>query len=200
MGTAGLLRRSLDVLMPAPGSRQVRSEFRSFLQLLTTLNVRSYLEVGAYRGGTFYRVMRALPAGALGVTVDNGRRSASRGRPSPLAEVGARLARQGYAIETIFGDSRDGATIEAARRLGPYDAILIDGDHSYDGVKHDWEAYGPMARRLVAFHDVAEEHVTRSGFRVEVPRLWREIKAAGANTREFVAPGSKMGIGVVVRS
>jgi hypothetical protein len=144
--------------------------------------------------------MRALPRGSFGVTVDNGKRSAGRGRTSPLAEVGARLARQGYRIETVFGDSHDSATIEATRRLGPFDAVLIDGDHSYAGVKRDWENYGPMARRIVAFHDIAEEHVTRSGFRVEVPRLWREIKATGADTREFIAPGSKMGIGVVVRN
>jgi hypothetical protein len=192
MPAATQLYRYLDRLRPAPVSRQVRSEFRALLDLFAAEGVRSYLEVGAYRGGTFFRVMRSLPAGSLGVTV------ASRGRPSPLADVGARLVRLGYRIETIFGDSRSPVTIEATRRLGPFDAILIDGDHSYEGVKRDWENYGPMASRIVAFHDIAEMHTTRNGFQVEVPRLWQELKASGRATREFIAPGSKMGIGAIV--
>ncbi|MEJ0097272.1 MAG: class I SAM-dependent methyltransferase [Bauldia sp.] len=187
------------MLTPPPRSRQVRSEFSGFLQTLAELDVRSYLEVGAYRGGTFFRVMRSLPPGSFGVTVDDDSRSALRGRASPLAEVGARLGRLGYRIETVFGNSHEPATIAAARALGPFDAVLIDADHRYDAVKRDWEDYGPMGRRLVAFHDIAEEHVTRSGRAVEVPRLWREIRASGAVTREFIAPGSKMGIGVVLR-
>jgi len=84
---------------------------------------------------------------------------------------------------------------------GPFDALLIDGDHTYEGVKADWENYGHLAK-LVAFHDIVghdqSERVT--GRRVEVPRLWAEIKAAGAETVEFVAPESSMGIGVAILS
>jgi hypothetical protein len=199
MARSGGLSRLADMLRPAPRSRQVRAEFRAFLGLMTELGIRSYLEVGAYRGGTFYRVMRNLPRDSFGVTVDDDSRNALRGRASPLTDVGARLIRLGYRIETVFGNSHEPATIAAAARLGPYDAVLIDADHRYDAVKQDWKDYGPMGRRLVAFHDIAEEHVTRSGRAVEVPRLWREIKAAGIPTREFIAPGSKMGIGVVLR-
>ena len=37
------------------------------------------------------------------------------------------------------------------------DMLFIDGDHSYDGVKSDWEMYSPLVRKggLVLFHDVA---------------------------------------------
>jgi hypothetical protein len=167
---------------------------------MAELNVRSYLEVGAYRGGTFYRVMRSLPPGAFGITVDDDRRSISRNRRRPLLNVSARLRRLGYRIEAVVGDSHAQTTIDAAWRFGPYDAVLIDADHRYEAARRDWEDYGPMARRLVAFHDIAEDHVTRTGGRVEVARLWREIKATGVEVREFVAPGSKMGIGVILRS
>lgn len=35
------------------------------------------------------------------------------------------------------------------------DFIFIDGDHTYDGVKKDWNAYSPFLRKgsLVVFHD-----------------------------------------------
>ncbi len=50
--------------------------------------------------------------------------------------------------------SEDGKAIkEAADRQ--YDFLLIDGDHSFDGVKRDFETYGPMVRQggLVLFDD-----------------------------------------------
>jgi hypothetical protein len=189
----------LDYITPAPRSRQVASEFDSWLALMRDLDIRSYLEVGAYRGGTFYRVMKSLPAGSFGVTVDDDRRSKSRGAKPPLASVKNRLTRIGYNIEMVVGDSHDPLTVEAARRLGPFDAVLIDADHSYHAAKRDWENYGPMARRMVAFHDIAEDHVTRKGHPVEVARLWREIKEKG-DPREFIASGSKMGIGALIVS
>lgn len=188
-----------DRLTPVPRARQIAAEFRPFLALLQSLGVRSYLEVGAYQGGAFYRAMRHLPVGSLGVTVDNHNRIGRSVHRPTLEIVGERLTRRGYRIEHVFGNSQEIGTIAAVRRLGPFDAVFIDADHSYAGVKRDWEAYGPMGRHLVAFHDVAEEHTTRSGKRVEVPRLWQEIKASGVATREFIAPRSKRGIGVVLR-
>jgi hypothetical protein len=37
------------------------------------------------------------------------------------------------------------------------DMLFIDGDHSYDGVRNDWEMYSPYVRKggLVIFHDIA---------------------------------------------
>ena len=57
------------------------------------------------------------------------------------------------------------------------DYLLIDGDHSYPGVKCDFEMYGTTVRKsgLIAFHDIVwggpPENV--SG----VPRFWRGIKS-----------------------
>jgi hypothetical protein len=198
--TTDFLRRIADRFVPAPRSRQVRSEFTGFLTALAQLHVRSYLEVGAYQGGTFFRVMRSLPRGAFGATVDDDSRSAMRGRAPPLSRVAARLRGLGYRVETVVGNSHDRAVVEATRLLGPFDAVLIDADHRYEAAKQDWLDYGPMATKVVAFHDIAVEHLYRSGRAVEVRRLWREIAATGVPIREFIAPGSKMGIGLVLRS
>lgn len=35
------------------------------------------------------------------------------------------------------------------------DLIIIDGDHSYEGVKADYEWYSTWAQKVIAFHDIA---------------------------------------------
>ncbi|WP_019616970.1 class I SAM-dependent methyltransferase [Psychromonas ossibalaenae] len=39
---------------------------------------------------------------------------------------------------------------------GNIDLLFIDGDHTYDGVKADWDSYSPMLQKgsVVVFHDI----------------------------------------------
>ena len=57
----------------------------------------------------------------------------------------------------IAGNSHDPAVLEQVKNTltGPLDFIFIDGDHSYAGVKRDFEDYSPLVRKggLVGFHD-----------------------------------------------
>jgi hypothetical protein len=100
----------------------------------------------------------------------------------------------------VLGSSQSPEVLGMVDRYGPYDAILIDGDHSYAAVKSDWLMYGSLTP-LTVFHDIAGEGESDKsrGIPVEVPRLWAEIKATGVETREFIAPDSRMGIGVVIK-
>jgi hypothetical protein len=76
MNKPSILRRFADHLWwPPPPSRRVHFEFAGFLAALRKYGVRSYLEVGAYQGGTVFRVMRSLPTGSFGVTVDDDSRN-----------------------------------------------------------------------------------------------------------------------------
>lgn len=178
---------------------QDEAELRSFLDLLTARDVRSYLEIGARHGDTFYEVMRRLPPGSIGVAVDlPGGAWGTESSVAHLKHACNELRSLGYRIHMVLGDSGSERVIERVSQYGPYDAILIDGDHRYEGVKRDWQNYG-RAGALVAFHDIAGEGQVQpsSGLIVEVPRLWRELKE-GQEHVEFIAPGSAMGIGVLL--
>lgn len=75
------------------------------------------------------------------------------------------------------------------------DLLFIDGDHSYAGVRKDFEMYMPLVRSggLVAFHDIAQDMPG-----IEVIKLWKEIKDNYKHA-EFVnrTDNDLMGIGVL---
>lgn len=183
-----------------PGS-QVLWEIQQLAQLLRDHGVRRYLEIGARHGDSFDYLMRHLAPGAHGTAVDlPGGKWGKDGTERHLFKRVTELERDGYRCRVILGDSTAQSTVDLVRRGAPYDAVLIDGDHRYAGVLMDWHNYGPLAR-IVAFHDVVGEG---QGFDhaptgVEVPRLWRELCQQFPGAQQFVAQGSRMGIGVIVR-
>lgn len=173
-------------------------ELRQFIRLLKDAGVRRYCEIGARHGDTFAEIMRALPKGSFGLAVDlpGALWGTEKSRPWLSRNV-ALLATEGYDVQTLFADSHTKEAEDAIYGYGHFDAVLIDGDHTYEGVREDWHRYANLAP-IVAFHDiVGTDQVEKVGGRpVEVPRLWAEIKAGPIRTRELIANGSKMGIGI----
>lgn len=180
---------------------QEEFELRGFIELLQRRGVTRYCEIGARHGDTFHEVAISLPVGSKVVAVDlpGGLWGTQKSRAS-LERAVADLRQRGYEASVLFGDSQTDATRRLIVGRGPFDAILIDGDHTLSGVTRDWQAYGPLAK-TIAFHDIVgtgcAEKVHDSP--VEVPILWDSIRRSGETIVEFVAPESRMGIGVVLR-
>jgi len=181
---------------------QDEAELTGFLRLLQDRGVRNYLEVGARHGDTAHYIGLGLPAGSKIVAVDlPGALWGTDKSRSHLERAVADLKRQGYKASCLFGDSQTEATKRLIVGRGPYDAALLDGDHTYAGVSKDWQLYRNIAP-IIAFHDIVGTGQAEKvhGNPVEVPRLWAEIKDSGLETVEFITPGSLMGIGVVCNS
>lgn len=173
-------------------------ELNAFVEFMREQGVARYGEIGAREGDTFHHVVSTL--GCKGVALDLPGALWGKGKTRVQLEAAvADLERQGRVASCLFGDSRTLATLRLFQGRGPYDAILIDGDHTLEACTADWLNYRSMAR-LVAFHDIVGTGQTErmTGRSVDVPKLWQSIKQQGYNTVEFVAPGSAMGIGCVI--
>lgn len=174
-------------------------ELERLIDILIEKRVASYLEIGARHGDTFYEVVRSLPKGSLCVAVDlpNGPWG-SNWSMDCLIDCVEELQKQGYNAHYVLGDSRSPEVIELVKYQGRFDAVLIDGDHRYDGVNADFSNYGDG--KIVAFHDIAGDGLVCGENPVEVPKYWNEIKDKFKH-EEIINPSDDrpMGIGVIYR-
>lgn len=182
-----------------PKPTQKPEELAWLIDLLRREGVTRYLEIGALYGDTFRQVAEALPTRARCVAVDLPGAPWGRGGSLPrLKRHVAALREAGRDAHLLIGDSGAPNVTRMVARLGPYEAVLIDGDHSLSGCWRDWKTYGAMGR-IVAFHDIAWRRGPKwTGRQIEVPAVWRRLKAEHS-TSEIIAQPGDCGIGVVFR-
>jgi predicted O-methyltransferase YrrM len=181
---------------------QDEQEISAFADIIRRDKVRSFLEIGSKFGGALRIVAAGMPAGSKIVAVDLPR--GTRAWPESEAALNATIAdlqAAGHDAQVIWGDSTNATVIEQVRRLGPYDAIFIDANHTLPFVSKDWENYGPMGR-IVAFHDIAWRRMPewKEGTRIDVPLLWDRIKGGFRHEEiKYCPTGKNNGIGVLWR-
>ncbi len=183
-------------------AHQKYPEILALLRTVQTLRPRFLLEVGNYRGGTLFLFAHVAAPDAQILAVDIQ-------FAGPRRQVYPHFASGRQKISCLQGDSHSQEMRDKVvewlhgNRL---DFLFIDGDHSFAGVKRDFELYGPLVRDggIIAFHDILPDFRTRYGTPTdanvgEVPRFWAELKEQGVDAEEFIEdPGQDgMGIGVI---
>jgi predicted O-methyltransferase YrrM len=173
---------------------QRRDELLRFGEFVVAKGVRAYLEVGVQRGFTLRYIGSLMPTGSRIVGVDN---QTDPDRVHDADQALADLRKLGQDACLIVGDSTDPGTVTAVAQLGPYDLVLIDADHTAEGVRGDWHAYGPMGS-IIAFHDIDANTALPTHAHYGVPALWRELARTHRN-RAIIGVNRGCGIGILWR-
>ncbi len=147
--------------------------------LVREMPVRSAIEIGRYKGGSTLVIAAAMGGKGRFWSIDIGEKEVrlhgganARRLDEQLVDMCRRL---GLTVELIVGSSR---TVEL--ETGDVDLVLIDGDHTYEGARVDFERFGRRVRigGAVLFDDTFDEELipTHSD---TVGRLVSEITATG---------------------
>jgi predicted O-methyltransferase YrrM len=176
---------------------QVAEEFVRLLEDVRKLNPQTVLEIGTHRGGTLYFWARLARPDAILVSIDLPGGKFGGGYSPFRAPIYRRFAQERQKLHLLRANSHAGSTLEEAKRLlagQPIDLLFIDGDHTYEGVKKDWEMYSPLVRSggLIVFHDVAGNYGE-----TQVKTFWDTIKTSHAHKEYMTHPEGLYGIGVL---
>lgn len=158
-------------------------ELTSALSLVSKLNPKVVMEIGTAWGGTLFAWAAVATADASMVTIDLPYKQADGQYSDKHAEIIRSNLRPTQHLDCLWEDSHLVATFEKVAKLlagKPVDFLFIDGDHSYAGVKADFEMYSPLVRPggLIGFHDVAEPGPNPPASQREhaVWRFWKDLE------------------------
>jgi O-antigen/teichoic acid export membrane protein/predicted O-methyltransferase YrrM len=190
---------------------QVRSELEAWLQVVRERKPRVVVEIGTSSGGTLFLLAAAAAPDARIVSIDLPSGSFGGGYAWWRSWLYRSFAGRGQHIELLRADSHDVRVADRLRKLlagEPIDLLFIDGDHSYDGVRADFETYSGLVARdgLVTFHDIVpggaaagtEPVLARNQLGPDpgdVPRFWNQISER-FRAREIVADAGQGGYGI----
>jgi cephalosporin hydroxylase len=187
------------------GAIQKPTELTELLAVVAELRPRRVVEIGTLRGGTLWAFAQLAASDAILVSVDlpGGKFGATHDEPDLSARY-RNFVRPGQRVVAFHLDSHEPSTVEEVRgTLGgePVDFLFIDGDHTYEGVKRDFELFAPLVGPggVVAFHDILPDNDYDGS---DVDLLWAEIRDTH-RSREIIVEdegyelGRWAGIGVL---
>jgi Methyltransferase domain len=172
---------------------QLPDQFAPYLIEIARRGVRRYLEIGVRHGGSFAATVEYLARvgeleEAVAVDID----AVPSLLPYPVEQPSVRL---------MQADTMTDAFAAWVGRHPGFDLAFVDGLHSYEGCRKDFETVRPKAR-MIALHDITN-HIEP-----EVGRVWTDLRREYADEYDFLeftaqygldGAAPNMGIGLAIR-
>lgn len=147
---------------------QIPFELNSLVVFLDSYKIINYLEIGSCFGGSFFEIGKRVQSIEKMVSIDLPWMYCAK---KCLDMVAYELSSYDKNVVLIEGDSQNQQNISQAKNHTQYyDFIFVDGNHTYDGVKRDYENYFGMCK-MMGFHDINPS----SKSNLQVDCLWKEL-------------------------
>jgi predicted O-methyltransferase YrrM len=179
---------------------QVPDEMTKLLEITKKHQPKYLLEIGTASGGTLFSFSKTASPHATIISVDLPGGKFGAGYYIWRIPYYKSFASKHQKIKLLRRNSHDPSTLNKVKSYlhnAQLDMLFIDGDHTYKGVKQDFELYSPLVRKggLIVFHDIAY-HPPKTG--VEVYRFWNEIKQKFPSQEIIKDPNQEWaGIGII---
>ncbi len=157
---------------------QVQDEILELLRILDEIKPKIVIEIGTAGGGTLFLFSRVASEEATIISIDLPGGKFGGGYPNWMTPLYKTFGLPKQKLHLIRANSHSQETLERVKNIlnnRKVDFLFIDGDHTYEGVKRDFEMYSPLVKEggIIAFHDIVI-HPPETG--CEVSKFWDEIK------------------------
>jgi len=179
---------------------QVRSEIIQLAAVLKQFQPRTVVEIGTAHGGTLFLWCALAHPEATIVSIDLPGGIHGGGYPYWKTWVYRRFPIRSQKLYLLRGDSQAPEILTRLKTFlpdGKVDFLFIDGNHTYEGVKADFQNYAPLVSKggLVVFHDIC---TIPTEVNCQVDEFWNEIKNNYRHVEFIENPNQeKCGIGVI---
>ena len=181
---------------------QIEEEISLLVEILWDRKPKTILEIGTAGGGTLFLFCKIADSTAKIISIDLPWGKFGRGYPKWETLFYRSFKNNNQRLFFLRKNSHQEETLEALKYIlngEGIDFLFIDGDHSYEGVKKDFEMYAPLVKKggIIALHDIVE-HPKETG--CGAAKFWREIKK-DYKKREIIKEEDQKwaGIGVIYK-
>jgi predicted O-methyltransferase YrrM len=130
-----------------------RADAEFLFSFLEKVQPKRFLEIGTWRGGTAALIKTVCPKTEV-ITLNYPDPEVVN-NPLKKSEIGSAFLRRQLDVKLVWADSADLPKLD----LGRFDAIFVDGDHSYEAALRDlencWARLNPQG--YLMFHDYVQE-------------------------------------------
>tara|TARA_Y100000310_G_C20610080_1_gene777548 strand:- start:892 stop:1509 length:618 start_codon:yes stop_codon:yes gene_type:complete len=185
------------------GMAQETEEILQLTDFLLDNKPHNIMEIGSKYGGVFYIFSKIATGKKISLDLPGGVHGGWALNEHPylgnVVEKRNRYFKNGFDnIHTVLANSHDIDTVHKIESIlsgEELDFLLIDGDHTYEGVKQDYEMYKHLVKNdgWIGFHDINDTEHHRK-INVNVGRFWNELNG---DKVEFNNNTHWAGIGII---
>ena len=171
-------------------SVQNRDEILSLANAVKSISPKIILEIGTCNGGTLFIWSNLASHQVISCDLNK-----SKVREELYQKF--RPENSKCDVISLAGDSHSDdffKVVESKLNGEKVDFLFIDGDHTEEGVRLDYEMYSPLVKKggLIAFHDIVEKQPTPMN---QVYYFWEKLKPS-VKHEEFVNDHNQTGFGI----